>query len=139
MIYGKEFSFSSLYTSQARAAAVPEENMIEMAYFSVCPTSADSVMLVNDTFGYLNPAEMNKEIIQTCDADTIVFKKDVSGQIENYNPDDLLNLGIKYYYIDTKENVENYKELLKNLEVIEEFSMPEEEVLETSDEEEIEY
>lgn len=138
MIYGKEFSFSSLYTSQARAAAVPEENMIEMAYFSVCPTSADSVMLVNDTFGYLNPAEMNKEIIQTCDADTIVFKKDVSGQIENYNPDDLLNLGIKYYYIDTKENVENYKELLENLEVIEEFSMPEEEVLETSDEESVE-
>lgn len=139
MIYGEEFSFSELYASQARSAAVSDENMIEMAYFSVCPTTSDAVLLVNDTFGYLNPTEMNKEIIQTCDAETVIFKTDYEQVIdEDFDPEDLLNFGVKYYYIETKENVETLRNTLENLEIIEEFSMPEEEVLETSDDETVE-
>ena len=134
IIYGDTFSLKDLYTSQARAADITENELIDMVYFSVCPTTVDGVLAVNSALGHLNPTEMNREIMQACDAETIIFNDAISVEdTENIPKEDLVNLGVKYYYIETREKANSLKDALEGFEVIEEFSMPDEEKCEEDD------
>ena len=127
LIYGESFSFNQLYASNARSAGIPDEDLEPMVYFSVCPTNFENLQLVNDTFGFLNPIEMNREILQTCDAESLIFDEEKLEQNLSENPEDAIQYGINYYYIETKEIVEELKDILEGFEIIEEFSVPNEE------------
>ncbi len=127
VIYGESFSFNQLYASNARSAGIPDEYLESMVYFSVCPTNFENLQLVNDTFGFLNPIEMNKEILQTCDAETLIFDEEKLEQNLTGNPEDAIQYGIKYYYIESKKIVNELKDILEGFEIIEEFSVPNEE------------
>lgn len=101
----------------------------EMVCFSVRPTSLDSVYKITDELGFLNLIKMNKEIIQTCDAESIILKKNAQekySQNQETKPEELINLNIKYYYIVEKEKAEKLQYTLENFDLIEKFSMPEE-------------
>jgi len=65
LVYGEEFNLKELYADQARSAEISEDDMIDMVYFSVCPLTVDEVYAVNEKLGFLNPIEMNKNILQT--------------------------------------------------------------------------
>ena len=95
LIYGESFSFQNVYEAilgeleetattcrNARSAGVEQEpfefedtDLIEMVYFSVQPTTSDSIKLINEKMGYLNPVELDKDILQACDAEKIIFTK----------------------------------------------------------------
>lgn len=139
IIYGDSFSFEELYSefleclediSRSVAARTSEESdllldlsdddFVEMVYFSVHPTTTESLKLVNDTLGYLNPAELDKEIIQACDAEKIIFKDDVV-LTEDTNTDEIVNFDVKYYYVTTREIAFNLSSILENYEEIETF------------------
>lgn len=134
VIYGEEFSLSTIYSENARAASIPDEQMTKMVYFSVCPKTVDEVYKVNDVMGFLNPIMMNKEILQTCDAESLIIKQEIS-DTEEADAENLLNLGINYYYIVEKEKADELANILQNYSVIEEFSIPTDEFLEETDEE----
>lgn len=129
VIYGKEFSLAEVSESQNRAARFAEEQLVEMVYFSVMPTNMDSVYKISEKIGYLNPIQMNKEIIQACDPDTIIFKDEVIMD-ENISGDDLINFDIKYYYILPKAQTEGFDKELENYEVLEIFYIPCEDAME---------
>ena len=123
VIYGQTFFFDTVITDSARAAGFSDKDLEKMIYFSVCPSTSDAVHTVNDVMGYLNPIEMNREILQTCDAESLIFKEeDASVDLEDEN--NLFRLGIKYYYVETKDFADSIKDILENYEVIEEFAMP---------------
>ena len=132
LVYGEEFNLKELYADQARSAEISEDDMIDMVYFSVCPLTVDEVYAVNEKLGFLNPIEMNKNILQTCDAESLIFKKNVE-ITDDSTAEDLLNLGINYYYILSKTEFDEIKDLLENVTVIEEYSMIEEESDETTE------
>lgn len=133
VIYGEEFSLGVIYSENARAASISEEQLTEMVYFSVCPTSVDEVYKVNETMGFLNPIMMNKEIIQACDSESLIMKNDI--ELNNdIAVENLLNVGINYYYIVEKSKSSELENTLENYLIIEEFSMPKEEYLEETDE-----
>lgn len=134
VIYGEEFSLSRIYSENARAASISDEQMTKMVYFSVCPETVDEVYKVNDVMGFLNPIMMNREILQTCDAESLIIKQEISDTGEA-DAENLLNLGINYYYIVEKEKADELADVLKNYSVIEEFSIPTDEFVEESDEE----
>ena len=87
LIYGSEFSFENVYeailgeidntarsVNSSRSAysdenyfELTEDDIIEMVYFSVQPSSVDSLKLINKKMGFLNPVELDKDIIQACD------------------------------------------------------------------------
>ena len=48
VIYGETFDLHSLFESEIRAEGIEEENLVDMVYFSVCPSSIESVHQVND-------------------------------------------------------------------------------------------
>ena len=127
VIYGESFSFNQLYASNARSAGIPDEYLDAMVYFSVCPTNFENLQLINDTLGFLNPIEMNKEILQTCDAETLIFDEEKLEQNLAENPEDAIQYGIKYYYIESKKTVNELKDILEGFEIIEEFSVPNDE------------
>lgn len=133
VIYGEEFSLGVIYSENARAASISEDQLTEMVYFSVCPTSVDEVYKVNETMGFLNPIMMNKEIIQACDSESLIMKNDIELN-DDIDAEDLLNVGINYYYIVEKSKSFELENTLENYSVIEEFSMPKEEYLEEADE-----
>lgn len=141
IVYGNSFSyedyFNDLYETmddtariiKARTArevtsvsSLNDEDFIKMVYFSVLPTSMKSLRFVNDKIGFLNPAELDKEIIQACDAEKLIFKN-TTDNIEDYENEEIINLDIKYYYILPKEEVALYCELLEGFDVIEEFEI----------------
>lgn len=142
VIYGESFSFEQLYNEvldsfkdSARQVNTSGENFdsneefefsdedfIEMLYFSVCPSSVESLQMINNTIGYLNPVELDKELIQACNPDRIIFKENIEIK-ENTLPEDLVNFNIKYYYICSKDEAEYFKDKLENFEIIEEFSV----------------
>ncbi|MBQ8681196.1 MAG: hypothetical protein IJ530_15800 [Treponema sp.] len=123
VIYGDSFSLNRVFTEPARAAGFEDEELDTMVYFSVCPTKAEAVHLINDTMGYLNPIEMNREILQTCDSESLIFKDDTE-ITETTDADDMFRLGIKYYYVETKDFAESVKDTFENYEVLDEFYMP---------------
>ncbi|MBR5401924.1 MAG: hypothetical protein IK102_08945 [Treponema sp.] len=141
IIYGDSFSFEQLYNeyfeclediSQSIATRTADEtfsilelsdaDFVEMVYFYVRPTTTIALKLVNDTMGYLNPAELDKEIIQACDAEKIIFKEDIV-ITEETNVDEIVNFDTRYYYITTKEEGEQLSSILENYEEIEAFEM----------------
>ena len=141
IIYGDSFSFEDLYNEyyeclddiSRRVAArtvgesdllldLRDEDFVEMVYFSVRPTTTNSLKLVNDTLGYLNPAQLDKEIIQACDAEKIIFKEDVIIS-EDTNTDEIVNFDVKYYYVTTRDIALKLSSSLENYEAIETFEM----------------
>ncbi len=129
VIYGETFDLHSLFESEIRAEGIEEENLVDMVYFSVCPSSIESVHQVNDIMGYLNPIEMNKRIEQACDAESLIFDSEKE-LTKDGNVNELIRLNIKYYYIVPKEKAESVKDILEAYEVIDEFAMPTEEFIE---------
>ena len=141
LIYGSEFSFENVYeailgeidntarsVNSSRSAysdenyfELTEDDIIEMVYFSVQPSSVDSLKLINKKMGFLNPVELDKDIIQACDPDILIFKTteiDDTENIENY-----VNFETKYYYIITKDVADEMSLILENFSVIEDFEM----------------
>ena len=115
LIYGESFSFQNVYeailgeledtTTTCRNARnldverkefeFEDSDLVEMVYFSVQPTSSDSIKLINEKMGYLNPVELNKDILQACDAEKIIFTKtDIS---DEDNIEDYIDFTTKYY------------------------------------------
>lgn len=107
VIYGESFSFNQLYASNVRSAGIPNEYLEPMVYFSVCPTNFENLQLVNNTFGFLNPIEMNREILQTCDAESLIFDGEKLEQNITENPENAIHYDIKYYYIEKKKLQKN--------------------------------
>ncbi len=146
IIYGESFSFEQLYNDelenfenaarQLAARAAEESSEIEfsdddfvgMVYFSVQPTSIESLKKINDTLGYLNPVQLDKEIIQACDAENIIFKKDIEIS-DDINLEEVVNFDVKYYYICPKYNLDIYEVELEGFDVIEEFDVLSEEAV----------
>lgn len=145
IIYGDSFSFEELYSEYfdclddisrnvaARTAGesdllldLTDADFVEMVYFSVRPTTTSALKLVNDTMGYLNPAELDKEIIQACDAEKIIFKEDVI-ITEDTDTEEIVNFDTKYYYITTKAEALELSCMLENFEEVEAFEMLSEE------------
>lgn len=141
LIYGSEFSFENVYeailgeidntarsVNSSRSAysdenyfELTEDDIIEMVYFSVQPSSVDSLKLINEKMGFLNPVELDKDIIQACDPDMLIFKTteiDDTKNIENY-----VNFETKYYYIIAKDVADEMSLILENFSVIEDFEM----------------
>ena len=138
VIYGEAFSLENVYecilkeieeTSRTIAARnanankdalrIDESDMVKMKYFSVSPKSIDSLKLVNEKMGYLNPAELDKDIIQACDPDKLIFiDTDVS---ESTKIDDCVNFETKYYYITTMDFANEMSAILEGFETIEDF------------------
>ena len=151
LIYGESFSFQNVYDAilgeleetaitcrnarNARnAVANPEpfefedSDFVEMVYFSVHPTTSDSIKLINEKMGYLNPVELDKDIIQACDAEKLIFTKtDIS---EEDDIEDCINFDTKYYYIVTKTVASEMSGILEGFNVIEEFEVLTEDALE---------
>lgn len=147
LIYGESFSFQNVYEAilgeledtartcrSARSADGEEEpfefedsDLIKMVYFSVHPTSSDSLKLINEKMGYLNPVELDKDILQACDAEKLIFTKtDIS---DSENIEEYINFDTKYYYIVEKEMADNLSGILEGFNVIEEFEMLTDEAL----------
>ena len=141
IIYGDSFSLQDVYDEAFEAleessrviksrstlgvteiSEFTEDDFDKFVYFSVLPTSSDSLKKINEVMGYLNPTELDKEIIQACDAEKIIFKSDVE-ITEETNPDEIVNFNIKYYYISKFEDAEIISTILEGYEVIEEFEM----------------
>lgn len=72
-----------------------------MVYFSVHPSTVDSLKMINKKMGYLNPVELDKDIVQACDPDKLIFMTTEIEDIENIEY--YVNFDAKYYYIVTKE------------------------------------
>lgn len=126
VIYGDTFSLQAIYSTNARTVGQEIQNYKKMVYFSVMPTSLEEVYKVTDELGFLNPIEMNRQIIQTCDAESIILKDEAeqsSTENQEINAEELINLDIKYYYIIEKEKADILSTKLQNFEIIEEFSM----------------
>lgn len=142
IIYGEEFSLNDIYDElieeieeSARAINIArnlesedeeyfefeDSDFIDMVYFSVHPTTIDSIKLINDTMGYLNPTELDKEILQACDAEQLVFINTDVSDIENIEKS--INFNTNYYYIVTKEVANEISVELENFYMIEEFEM----------------
>lgn len=153
LIYGESFSFQNVYeailgeledtTTTCRNARnldverkefeFEDSDLVEMVYFSVQPTSSDSIKLINEKMGYLNPVELNKDILQACDAEKIIFTKtDIS---DEDNIEDYIDFTTKYYYIVTKDIALEMAFVLEGFSVIEEFEMLTEDALEKVGEE----
>ena len=98
-----------------------DSDFIDMVYFSVHPTTIDSIKLINDTMGYLNPTELDKEILQACDAEQLIFINTDVSDIENIEKS--INFNTNYYYIVTKEVANEISVELENFYMIEEFEM----------------
>ena len=147
IIYGDKFSFESVYKDifkdvertagavrSARSAGeevdfeLAETDVIQMVYFSVQPSTVESIKLVYEKMGYLNPVELDKEIIQSCDPDKLIFKTVEFEDTENI--EEYVNFETKYYYIATKEVEKEMSAILEGFEAIEEFEMITEEALE---------
>lgn len=140
IIYGECFSFQDIYdeafdnlenaTRQliARSATADESSITEfsetdfekMVYFSVLPTTIESVKIINTMMGYLNPTEMDKELIQSCDAEKLIFKNDVV-ITDDTIVEEAVNFDVKYYYITTKDEADILSTMLEGFEIIEEF------------------
>ena len=148
IIYGEEFSFQEVYDEafeeleeasrqiSARTAyevteisELSDEDFEQYVYFSVLPTSMNAIEKIKEHLGYLNPVEMDKEIIQACNPEKIILKEDVE-ITEETNPEEVINLDTKYYYILKKVEVEEKLQELEGYEVIEEFEMLTEAALE---------
>lgn len=71
--------------------------------------------------GYLNPTELDKDIIQACDPDKIIFTSTNFDDLENI--ENYINFDTKYYYIVTKELANELSLLLENFNVIEDFEI----------------
>lgn len=123
VIYGDSFSLSSVYERCARQASLVDDEMKKMIYFSVKPTCSDEFFKVNEVLGYLNPIELNREIVQACDAENLIIKSDIVID-ENTKAEDLINFETTYYYILEKEKALEIESLLENFCLIEEFSVP---------------
>ena len=148
VVYGKQFSFNDLYTGikeesnnvarriNARSAStiplITEEDLVDMVYFSVQPSSVESLQNLNSIMGYLNPVELDKEIIQACDAEQLIFNNEAYEEIATDGVsglDDFVKFENKYYYIETKAYFEQIQSSLEKPEVIEEFQKVKEESL----------
>lgn len=151
LIYGESFSFQDVYEAilgeleetatncrtvrNARNAVTETEpfefkdsDLVEMVYFSVHPTSSDSIKLINEKMGYLNPVELDKDILQACDAEKLIFiKTDIT---EEDNIEDYINFDTKYYYIASKAVASEISGVLEGFNIIEEFEVLTEEALE---------
>ena len=119
IIYGEEYSLKSIYETSFRSLCADESQKTEMVYFSVSPANLEELENLNSVMGYLNPIEMNKDIIQSCDAESLIFKSD----IETENIEDSINFNITYYYILTKEEFEEKTLSFNEVKIIEEYSM----------------
>ena len=94
IIYGEEFSFQEVYDEafeeleeasrqiSARTAyevteisELSDEDFEQYVYFSVLPTSMNAIEKIKEHLGYLNPVEMDKEIIQACNPEKIILKE----------------------------------------------------------------
>ncbi len=140
LIYGNSFSFQDIYdealekfqdaSRQVAARSANEDILLsfsdsdfeQMVYFSVLPTNIESVKEVNSIMGYLNPVELDKEIIQACDAEKMIFKSDVF-VTDEIKPEEIVNFDVKYYYILLKEQADSIASKLEGYNVIEEFEM----------------
>lgn len=110
VIYGERISLNNIYSENNRAANIAQDNLVGMVYFSGCPTSIDEVYKVNDKLGYLNPIMLNYEILQACDSESMIIKENIE-PTEEITAENLVNVGINYYYIVKKSEIENYMDL----------------------------
>lgn len=84
--------------------------------------------MINKKMGYLNPVELDKDIVQACDPDKLIFMTTEIEDIENIEY--YVNFDTKYYYIVTKEIADEMSLILEDFNVIEEFEMITEEAIE---------
>ncbi len=148
LIYGDEYSFENVYKailgeveesarsiSNSRSAAsedekfeLCEDDVIEMVYFSVHPSTVDSLKLINEKMGYLNPFQLDRDIVQACDPDKLIFK---TTEIEcTENIEEYVNFETKYYYIETKAVADELSLILEDFCVIENFEILSENAIE---------
>ena len=141
LIYGDEYSFENVYkailgeidettrsisyarsaSSEAMSFELCEDDIIEMVYFSVQPSTVDSLKLVNEKMGFLNPFELDRDIVQACDPDKLIFKTTEIQDIENV--ENCVNFETKYYYIVTKTVADEISSILESFCIIEDFEV----------------
>lgn len=141
IIYGESFSFENVYNAifeeieqssralnksrgidtEESAFDFEEEDCESMVYFSVQPSTADSLRFVNEKLGYLNPVELDKDILQACTPDKLIF---TTTEIEEYeNIEEYINFDTKYYYIVSKKIADELSNELEGFNLIEEFEV----------------
>ena len=141
IIYGESFSFENVYNAifeeieqssralnksrgidiEESAFYFEEEDCESMVYFSVQPSTADSLRFVNEKLGYLNPVELDKDILQACTPDKLIF---TTTEIEEYeNIEEYINFDTKYYYIVSKKIADELSNELEGFNLIEEFEV----------------